>query len=99
MMKVARKLVRTADPIVVCVATFSVGHALNPCAGDSLPARLAVEHCTHEARGLDVLPQTIGRFRNNGDAKTADILEVCVLRMPCDVVGTHCSHPCVDKIC
>ena len=27
----------------------------------SLPARLAVEHCCHEARGLDVLPQTIHR--------------------------------------
>ncbi len=27
----------------------------------SLPARLAVEACVHEARGLDVLPQTIAR--------------------------------------
>lgn len=27
----------------------------------SLPARLAVESCVHEARGLDVLPQTISR--------------------------------------
>ena len=27
----------------------------------SLPARLAVESCVHEARGLDVLPQTIAR--------------------------------------
>lgn len=33
----------------------------------SLPARLAVEHCVHEARGLDVLPSTIAKFRNNGD--------------------------------
>lgn len=41
----------------------------------SLPARLAIEHCTHEARGLDILPQTISRFRNNGDAATADLLE------------------------
>ena len=77
MMKVTRKLERTANPIVFCVATLSFWPALNACAGDSLPARLAVEHCTHEARGLDVLPQTIGRFRNNGDAKTAEILEVC----------------------
>ena len=29
----------------------------------------------HEARGLDVLPQTIRRFRSNGDAQTADLLE------------------------
>lgn len=42
---------------------------------DSLPARLAVEHCTHEARGLDVLPQTISRFRAGGDEESADLLE------------------------
>ena len=36
---------------------------------------MAVEHCVHEARGLDVLPQTIARFRSNGDAETADLLE------------------------
>lgn len=41
----------------------------------SLPARLAVEHCTHEARGLDVLPQTIHRFRSNGDEESATLLE------------------------
>lgn len=40
----------------------------------SLPARLAVESCVHEARGLDVLPQTIARFRAGGDAVTADLL-------------------------
>ncbi len=28
----------------------------------SLPARLAVESCVHEARGLDVLPLTIARY-------------------------------------
>lgn len=27
----------------------------------SLPARLAVEHAVHEARGLDILPQTVKR--------------------------------------
>lgn len=43
-------------------------------AGD-VRARMAVEHCVHEARGLDVLPQTIARFRSNGDAETADLLE------------------------
>lgn len=41
----------------------------------SLPARLAIESCVHEARGLDVLPQTISRFRNGGDGATAQLLE------------------------
>lgn len=52
----------------------------------SLAARLAVEHCTHEARGLDVLPSTIARFRNAGDHETADILENVVY--PEEI--THC---------
>lgn len=41
----------------------------------SLPARLAVESCVHEARGLDRLPHTINRFRNNGDGESAKLLE------------------------
>ena len=41
----------------------------------SLPARLAVESCVHEARGLDRLPHTIHRFRNAGDHKSAELLE------------------------
>jgi len=45
----------------------------------SLAARLAIEHCTHEARGLDVLPQTIARFRAGGDEQTATLLESCIL--------------------
>lgn len=49
--------------------------APRPTQGGSLPARLAVEHCTHEARGLDVLPQTIHRFRSNGDRASATLLE------------------------
>ncbi|EFJ42866.1 hypothetical protein VOLCADRAFT_107055 [Volvox carteri f. nagariensis] len=40
----------------------------------SLPARLAVEHCVHEARGLDVLPASIAKFANNGDAESAALL-------------------------
>ncbi|KAI8467548.1 MAG: hypothetical protein J3K34DRAFT_523635 [Monoraphidium minutum] len=44
----------------------------------SLPARLAVEHCCHEARGLDVLPSTISRFRGSGDAGTAALLSEVV---------------------
>eukprot|EP00897_Mesotaenium_endlicherianum_P004773 jgi/Mesen1/4323/ME000022S03611 len=55
-------------------------------AGD-LKARLAIEHCVHEARGLDVLPQTIARFRAGGDDITADLLEFTVY--PEEV--THCA--------
>ncbi|KAF6150396.1 hypothetical protein GIB67_034095 [Kingdonia uniflora] len=52
-----------------------------------LLARLAVEHCVHEARGLDVLPTTISRFRNGGDDQTADLLETVVY--PEEI--THCA--------
>ena len=41
----------------------------------SLPARLAIEHCVHEARGLDILPQTIDRLRKGGDQVSAELLE------------------------
>ncbi|CAI5983817.1 unnamed protein product [Closterium sp. NIES-65] len=46
-------------------------------AGD-LKARLVIEHCVHEARGLDVVPQTIERFRAGGDSETAELLEQVV---------------------
>ncbi|GLT66753.1 hypothetical protein SLA2020_391020 [Shorea laevis] len=52
-----------------------------------LLARLAVEHCVHEARGLDVLPTTISRFRKGGDNETADLLERVVY--PEEI--THCA--------
>ncbi|MBA0629475.1 hypothetical protein Godav_024027 [Gossypium davidsonii] len=52
-----------------------------------LLARLAIEHCVHEARGLDVLPTTISRFRNGGDDDTADLLEREVY--PEEI--THCA--------
>lgn len=41
----------------------------------SLPARLAVESCVHEARGLDRLPLTIQKFRNSKDAESVELLE------------------------
>ncbi|KAM1019697.1 hypothetical protein ACFX2C_041172 [Malus domestica] len=40
-----------------------------------LMARLAIEHCVHEARGLNVVPTTISQFRNKGDDKTAELRE------------------------
>lgn len=52
-----------------------------------LLSRLAIEHCVHEARGLDVLPTTISRFRNGGDDCTADLLETVVY--PEEI--THCA--------
>ncbi|XP_010909119.2 uncharacterized protein [Elaeis guineensis] len=53
----------------------------------NLLARLAVEHCVHEARGLDVLPTIITRFRKGGDEHTADLLETVVY--PEEI--THCA--------
>ncbi|CAM6050160.1 unnamed protein product [Sphagnum compactum] len=52
-----------------------------------LSARLVVEHCVHEARGLDVLPTTISRFRKGGDDLTADLLESVIY--PEEI--THCA--------
>ncbi|KAH7279272.1 hypothetical protein KP509_37G013200 [Ceratopteris richardii] len=45
---------------------------------DDIAARLAIEHCVHEARGLDVLPTTIVRFQKGGDKATADLLHSVV---------------------
>lgn len=52
----------------------------------SAAARLAVEHCCHEARGIDILPQTIRRFRAGGDEATAVLLEQVILPEEVD----HC---------
>lgn len=54
---------------------------------DSLEARLVIEHCVHEARGLDVLPATIAKFRKNGDEASAALLEETIY--PEEV--THCA--------
>lgn len=40
----------------------------------NLPARLAVEHCVHEARGVDVLPTTAAKFQASGDSDTYRLL-------------------------
>jgi uncharacterized ferritin-like protein (DUF455 family) len=42
----------------------------------SLRARLAIIHLVHEARGLDVNPQTIARFARQGDQDSVRVLEV-----------------------
>ncbi|TQD93648.1 hypothetical protein C1H46_020751 [Malus baccata] len=52
-----------------------------------LMAHLAIEHCVHKVRGLDVVPTTISQFRNKGDDKTAELLESVVRREEI----THCA--------
>ncbi len=42
----------------------------------SLRARLAIIHLVHEARGLDVNPATIDRFRRQGDKESVEALEI-----------------------
>ncbi|KAG2018619.1 hypothetical protein CC2G_008038 [Coprinopsis cinerea AmutBmut pab1-1] len=42
----------------------------------SLLSRLAIIHLVHEARGLDVNPATIEKFRRAGDAETVDVMEI-----------------------
>ncbi|KAG8575041.1 hypothetical protein GDO81_009422 [Engystomops pustulosus] len=41
-----------------------------------LLGRLAIVHMVHEARGLDVHPQTLQRFSAQGDENSAEVLEV-----------------------
>ncbi|KAL5638635.1 hypothetical protein ACGC1H_003108 [Rhizoctonia solani] len=42
----------------------------------SLSARLCIIHLVHEARGLDVNPITINKFKNAGDNESVKVLEV-----------------------
>jgi uncharacterized ferritin-like protein (DUF455 family) len=42
----------------------------------SLLSRLAIIHLVHEARGLDVNPATIEKFRKAGDKETVDVMEI-----------------------
>ena len=42
----------------------------------SLRARLAIIHLVHEARGLDINPGAIERFRRAGDKESADVMEI-----------------------
>jgi len=42
-------------------------------------ARLAIEHMVHEARGLDVTPKTIQKFKSGGDSGTGNLLEEILL--------------------
>jgi len=42
----------------------------------SFRSRLAIIHLVHEARGLDVNPVTIERFRKAGDKETVNVMEI-----------------------
>ncbi|XP_030622513.1 uncharacterized protein LOC115805944 [Chanos chanos] len=56
-----------------------VHNALWQSASDTshdLLARLAIVHMVHEARGLDVHPQTLSRFATQGDQRSVEVLEV-----------------------
>lgn len=41
---------------------------------DSLFARLALVHMVHEARGIDITPKTIEKFRSSNDEESARML-------------------------
>jgi uncharacterized ferritin-like protein (DUF455 family) len=43
---------------------------------DDLAARLVLIPLTLEARGVDVTPQTVARFRKTGDEETAQVLDI-----------------------
>lgn len=43
---------------------------------ESFRSRLAIIHLVHEARGLDVNPATIERFRKAGDMETVKVMEI-----------------------
>lgn len=53
----------------------------------SLPARLAVEHCVHEGRGLDTIVFTIEKMRRAGDGESAALLRDVILKEEI----THCA--------
>ena len=71
---------------------------------DSLRARLAIIHLVHEARGLDVNPATIERFRKAGDTETVKVMEIIHADEVTHVTSGHrwftwvCDQENVDSI-
>ncbi|TPX70425.1 hypothetical protein SpCBS45565_g01762 [Spizellomyces sp. 'palustris'] len=51
-----------------------------------LGCRLAIVHMVHEARGLDVNPQTIARFAKAGDEESVAKLEIIHSVRSCDII-------------
>ncbi|KAG6898842.1 hypothetical protein C0993_003644, partial [Termitomyces sp. T159_Od127] len=72
--------------------------------GSSLRARLAIIHLVHEARGLDVNPGTIERFRRAGDAASVAVMEVIHADEVTHVTAGHrwftwlCARDGVDAV-
>lgn len=70
----------------------------------SLRARLAIIHLVHEARGLDVNPATIERFRKAGDTETVKVMEIIHADEVTHVTSGHrwftwvCGQENVDPI-
>jgi len=62
----------------------------------SLKARLAIIHLVHEARGLDVNPATIEKFRRAGDLDSVKVLEVIHLD---EITHVTCGHRWFTWIC
>jgi uncharacterized ferritin-like protein (DUF455 family) len=69
-----------------------------------LRSRLAIIHLVHEARGLDVNPATIEKFRRGGDLETVAILEIIHMDEVTHVTAGHrwfswmCKNQGVDPI-
>lgn len=69
----------------------------------SLRARLAIIHLVHEARGLDVNPGTIERFRRAGDLDTVEVMEVIHADEVTHVTAGHrwfmwiCEHEGISR--
>jgi uncharacterized ferritin-like protein (DUF455 family) len=70
----------------------------------SLRSRLAIIHLVHEARGLDVNPSTIERFRKSGDVESVKILEIIHMDEVTHVTAGHrwfswiCRNQGVDPV-
>jgi len=70
----------------------------------SLRSRLAIIHLVHEARGLDVNPATVEKFRRTGDQDTVEILQIIHTDEVTHVTAGHrwfswlCKNEGVDPI-
>jgi uncharacterized ferritin-like protein (DUF455 family) len=70
----------------------------------SLRSRLAIIHLVHEARGLDVNPATIEKFRRNGDLDTVALMEIIHMDEVTHVTAGHrwftwtCKKDGVDPV-
>jgi uncharacterized ferritin-like protein (DUF455 family) len=70
----------------------------------SLLSRLAIIHLVHEARGLDVNPATVEKFRRTGDTDSVAILEIIHMDEVTHVTAGHrwfswiCKNEGIDPV-